>query len=407
MRTPRLYWDNRLLLDFEATVVSIESLGKLPAIELDATAFYPEAGGQLPDRGVAQWDAGTAPVADAQDLDGRVLHALALPSGIAPPAPGTRVCIRIDANVRRDHMSQHTGQHMLSRALLDVAGAATVSSRLGETVCTIDTSLQSIAEKQLFEAEERVARAVIEDRPVRALRPTAEELSRMVLRRELKVTEDVRIVEIEGFDLNACGGTHCERTGQVGLVKIVGVERHKGGLRLSFNAGLRLLPDYALKHRVLSGLAAELTCGLEDVPGVVRKMRESATEAAREASSLRGRLASRVASELLATAPRAGGIACVSAVLEGESIEYMRALGSALAAPAEVAAILAASSKEGVQVLAVRGAAAVRFDAGAAIRRIASACGGRGGGRPERAEGRLPAGAGLKAAVAEEWKRLE
>jgi alanyl-tRNA synthetase len=407
MRTKRLYWDDPLLLAATAPVAEVRTVDGVPALVFAETIAYPEAGGQLADRGEASWDGGRATLRDVRDEDGgAVLHLLDLPPGVAPPAPGTPVELRIDEATRRDHMAQHTGQHLLSRALLNVAGAETVSSRLGETHCTVDLKLPALADEAVAAAEREVNRVVLEDRPIRSLRPTPEELARLPLRREPKVQEDVRVIEVEGYDLSPCGGTHCRRTGEVGPIHVLAVERVRGGVRLVFQVGLRAVLDYAAKDRIVSGLAREFTCGIPEVPTAVARLRTELAAAHREAAALRERLAGLVARELLAGAPpSAAGLRVVAAVVR-EPVEYARALAAAIAAEPTAVALVAAAGPDAIRLVVQRGAAATDFDAGAALRRIAAGCGGRGGGRPDRAEGQVPAAADVGAAFAAECRAL-
>lgn len=398
MKTPRLYWDDPLLLSFETQVVDTGMRGDRPALVLRESAFYPEAGGQLADRGEVRWERGGAQVLDAQeDEAGRILHLL--PPGTELPAVGEAVRISIEEDRRRAHMSLHTGQHLLSRAILDVAGAATISSRLGETICTIDTPVEKLSDEALADAEALVARVVLEDRPIRAWIPGAAELARLPLRRDPKVAEEIRVVDVDGFDVSPCGGTHCLRTGQVGAVRIVGIERYKGGLRLSFHTGLRTLRDAAAKDRILRDLSGSLTCGIDELSGVVAKLRSDLKEERTAASSLRERLARYVADELLATAEKRGAVRWVFASLPDEPIESLRAIASRIAETPDAVAVLASPAAAGVRLIVQRGGGA-GIDAGATLRAIAQAAGGRGGGRPDRAEGQLPAGADLAAAFA-------
>ena len=192
-------------------------------------------------------------------------------------------------------MAQHTAQHALSRALLDVAGAATVSSRLGAAICTIDVDRAEVPEREIARAEDLVNAIVLDDVPVRALFPTAEELAQMDLRRAPKVTANVRIIEIEGFDLSPCGGTHCTRSGQIGVVRVTGVERYKGKIRVSFHAATRALTDARLTEATLASLAADLTCGLLDVGSAVARLRADLKTRTDALATLRGELVERIA----------------------------------------------------------------------------------------------------------------
>lgn len=404
-RTRRLYWHDPLRFTCESDVLELVRRGDRVGVVLPETVFYPEAGGQLADLGWLDWDAGRLPLVDAQeDESGRVLHLLDAPPDAAPP-PGARVRVSVDERRRRDHMSQHTGQHLLSRALLDQADAATISSRLGDRLCTIDTPLAAIADGALADAVALVNSVIAEDRPVSALMPTADELAKLPLRREPKVTDEVRVIDIDGFDLSPCGGTHCLRTGQVGLVHVLGVERHKGGLRLTFQTGRRAHADLALKDRLLDSMARDLTCGWQELPGVVGKLRSELRDLQRNREDLTRRLAEALASGLLARHP-GDELRVIAAGLGAESVEVARAVAAALARAAGVVAIVWADVDGGRQLIVERAASDDRVDAGAVLKRIAQACGGRGGGRGPRAEGRVPAGTGLDAAVAAERERL-
>lgn len=377
---------------------------------LDRTVFYPEAGGQLADRGTATWDSPggsvSATIVDAQVVgDGDVAHHIELPEGAALPLAGAEVHVTVDAARRRLHMSLHTGQHMLSRALLDLAGAPTISSRLGASTCSIDTPLDALTDEAVADAEALVQSVVQEDRPVRALYPTPEELARLPLRRDPKVQGLIRVIDVDGFDMSPCGGTHVVHTSQVGALHVTGVDRYKGGHRITFHAGHRSLDDYARKDRALQAIIRATSSGVEEAPAAVVRLDAQLRDARREITGLRKRLARSMARDLLAET--AGGPVMV--LLDGDTVETVRAIASAIADQPAGIAVVAARADDGFQIVAQRGDGAdARFEAGAAIRRICQATGGRGGGRPERAEGRAPADAraALRVALAAELARL-
>jgi len=245
MPTGRLYYEDPFLYQFEARVIGHGTWNGARSVVLDRSAFYPESGGQMADRGTL---GGTA-IADVQvDEEGIVHHVL---EGESLPEPGTELVGVVDRQRRRVHMALHTGQHMLSRALADVAGAATVSSRLGESSATIDVDVDVLEERRVAEAEALVNAVIDDDVVVRAFFPTAEELAGLPLRRAPKVTENIRVVQIGDFDVSPCGGTHCTRAAQVGLVRVVGVERYKGKARVIFSAGARARREFADEAAVL------------------------------------------------------------------------------------------------------------------------------------------------------------
>jgi alanyl-tRNA synthetase len=391
--TPRLYFDDPTLLAFEAAVVAHALVGDRHAVVLDRTAFYPDSGGQPGDAG----ELGGLAVDDTRcDDAGVVLHLVA--AGAALPAVGSVVRGRVDRDRRRLHAALHTGQHMLSRALVDEAGAETVSSRLGGAGCTLDLDAASIEERALARVESRVARAIEDDLAVRQWFPPAEEVAGLALRRAPKVTENIRVVDIGGFDLTPCGGTHCARTAQVGAMHITGVERFKGKTRVNFLAGRAALDELRARSASLAELGRLFTCGPHDARLAIEKLRAELQSARDALGDVRARWAEGVAERLLREAAAAGSSRVVLA-LEGESVETLRALGQRLTAREGVVAFVASRVDDGLLVLVARGAGAT-FDCGAWLKRAAAAHQGRGGGRADRAEGRLPGAVDWAALVA-------
>ncbi|MFY1829680.1 alanyl-tRNA editing protein [Myxococcus fulvus] len=390
MTTERLDYADPFLHRFTARVVGHGAWNGAPSVVLDRTAFYPEAGGQMGDQGVL----GGLPVRDVQVDDAGTVHHLV--EGVLP-APGAELEGVVDSERRRAHMSLHTGQHMLSRALLDIAGAATVSSRLGAT-CTIDTDQDTLDEQLVAKAEAHVNAIIDADLPIRAFFPTPEELAALPLRRAPKVTENIRVIQVGDFDVSPCGGTHCTRTGQVGMVRVLGVERYKGKGRVLFSAGPRARRELWEEAGVLRAMSRAFTCGPAEVPTVVEKLRRELTEAREALGAARARLAEHTAVEL-AQALEASTDQQVVAVLDGAGPEQLRAVAARLTSRPEAVVFLAGRGPDGLAVLIARGSAST-FGCGAFLKRAAEAAGGRGGGRPEHAEGRLPAGTDWTALVA-------
>jgi alanyl-tRNA synthetase len=298
---------------------------------------------------------------------------------------------------RRDHMAQHTGQHMLSCALLDVANAETVSSRLGSESSTIDLGLPTLDEDKLLAAEDLVNRLVLEDRPVRIHYPSAEALAAMPLRRRPKVDKDIRVIEVVGFDFSPCGGTHCERTGQVGMVRITKTERYKGMTRVTFLAGPRTLLDYRRRDTELREVGRALKCGPLDVMAGITRLRADTLAAQEALGVVRAELMQHLGAALLAAHPVSqSGTTAILSVRPSDDIDALRALASALTRRPDVVAFCATRDPaSGDYVLVVDRGKDARFDAGAWLKARASEHKGRGGGRPDHAEGRLPGGLDL------------
>lgn len=380
--TERLYYSDSLLLEFEARVVELGAVAGRSSVLLDRSAFYPESGGQMGDRGML----GSAEVLDVQvDDAGRVHH---LVDSSETFSLGAAVRGRIDAARRRLHMALHTGQHILSRALLDEAQAETVSSRLGETTCTLDVNVAKLDEARLARAEELANAVVDDDVVVRAFFPEPDELETLALRRPPKVRSHVRVVAIGDLDVSACGGTHATHSSQVGLVRILGVESYKGGTRVSFAAGRRARDGLTSEAKLLETMARDFSCAPNEMPAAVDKLRRQLFEARETLGLARAELAERAADELVAQA-RASGEHMLIRQIDGGTIELLRAIASRVTRLPQSVALLAGRVAAGTPVLAMR-AGDSSFDCGAFIKRAAELSGGRGGGRPERAEGRLP-----------------
>ncbi|MEQ9320319.1 MAG: DHHA1 domain-containing protein, partial [Polyangiaceae bacterium] len=299
------------------------------------------------------------------------------------PGIGSAIAGTVDRARRREHMALHTGQHILSRALADEAEADTVSSRLGETACTIDVDRDRIDDVLLGRALDLANAVIDDDHPVNALFPSPEELAALPLRREAKVEGPIRIVRVGDFDVTPCGGTHCTRSGQVGLVEITGLERRKRRLRITFVAGRRARRQLGDEARAMREVARSLSCAPLEVASAFDRLRGQVRDAHDATKEVEDLLASTVAARLPVTDGR------VVAYLDGLTPEIAREVAKRVAEEAD--ALLAAPTAGGIHVVLARSAGST-FDCGAFLRQVAEEVGGKGGGRPERAEGRLPEG---------------
>ena len=236
MKTEKLYDQNAYLREFHATVLSCAPEGDGFAVVLDKTAFYPEGGGQPGDRGTLNG----IPVSDTQAREGKVWHRTAR----AIPA-GTPVTGIIDWDRRFDLMQQHSGEHMVSGVAHSRFGCNNVGFHMGADVLTIDFD-RILTEADLSEIEATVNRRILLDSPVRCWYPAPEELSALPYRSKKALTGDIRLVEFPGTDLCACCGTHVNRTGEIGLVKFLSVEKFHSGVRVTLVCGARA-EDYLNK----------------------------------------------------------------------------------------------------------------------------------------------------------------
>jgi alanyl-tRNA synthetase len=382
--TKRLYHDDAFVRDFEATVAAVTTYKEHPAIVLDATAFYPEAGGQLGDRGKL----GSATVLDTQETDdGTIVHLVDQSIDV-----GTRVRGELDWARRRQHMAQHTAQHLLSGTLLDRAQAPTASARLGETALTIDVTRDRIPDADLAAAEDLANDLVDDDLPIRAWFPDAGELASLKLRRDPKVTADIRVVAIGDFDFSPCGGTHAARTSQLGTIRITNTERYKGMTRVTFAAGRRARAELLTRDQVLRGLATRFSCAPGDVPASLDKIVRDAEAHSAELTTLRSRLAASIATGFT-------GTGAVIAALPGDGAMVREVASKVVAAGRD--ALLAAPDEAGTTVVLFR-APGSTLDCGALWKQLAAKFGGRGGGKPDQAQGRLATNVGDWPAVVAE-----
>ena len=384
--TLRLDQADAYQLEFDAEVRAHATDKGRPSLILDRSAFYPESGGQMADAGTL----GGLRVLDVQiDDDGRVHHVL---DG-ALPELGARVHGSVDGVRRRIHRALHTGQHLFSRALLDVAGAETLSSRLGETDCTIDTPLAGLDESAVFKAADVVNRVIDEDRAVRAFYPSPDELAALPLRRAPKVTDNIRVIEVEGADVTPCGGTHVAHSSEIELLYVTGLEKKKGGVRVHFAAGPRARTALFARDALVRGLCQRFTCGDDDIPKAIDKLERQLKEAQQKLGQAESALAEASAKALLDDADDGR----VIHIFEGRDAGFLGKVAAPLL-ERPLVVCLAAANPDGTAVLIARGPG-VDVDCGAVLKALAQATGGKGGGKPDCAQGRLPAGVDVATAA--------
>lgn len=379
--TERLYYHDPHTLTFSARIRERTTHDGQPAVVLDQTYFYPEGGGQPADTGTL----GGVAVIDVQPSgDGAdVLHVL----GGEPPAGDVVEC-EIDAARRLDHMQHHTGQHILTQAFVEIAGASTVGFHLGAESVTIDLDRPDIAPDVVAAVEDLANGIVFEDRAVRVEIVAVDETDGVRIRAvpEHLHTGGLRVITVEGFDSTACGGTHVSRTGEIGLIKVVKVENHRAGSRVEFRCGGRALRDYREKHAILTTLAADLTVGYWEVGEAVGRLRDALQEASRSLRAAHRDLLEFEAARLLATPPAAGEVRLVQAAYDDRDAGWVRALASRLAEEPGTVALLGAAGEK-AQVILARSPELPHNLNGPLQAALATLGGARGGGRPEFCQG--------------------
>jgi alanyl-tRNA synthetase len=373
--TERLYYHDPYVREFEAAVVEVSSRDGRPVVVLDRTAFYSSSGGQPFDTGTL----GSARVLDVvDDEDGRVLH-------VVDRDPGERI-VRgsIDWPRRFDHMQQHTGQHVLSAAFDHLFGVRTESFHLGAEVSTIDLA-REVSPREIAAAEDEANRVVWEDRPVEIRFAGPEEAAKLRLRKESKREGTLRLIDVTGFDLSACGGTHVSRTGAIGIVAAAAAERFRGGTRLTFVCGGRALREYRTLRDAIAGSVRTLSVLPAELPAAIERVQGDAKELRRQVKDLQGRLAEHEAASLAADAEAVGAVRLVCASRPGWDMSALKILASRVAERPGFAAVLVGEPPPCTIVIACGNAAAL--DAASLVEALIARYGGKGGGRPDLAQG--------------------
>src|SRR6202041_80129 len=338
----RLYYADPSLASFEAHVSDIREVSRnqgrsLWQIALDRSAFYPTSGGQPHDTGLLTATSSGGALLEApilaveEDEQGEVWHTTP-----KPLSAGTAVRGYIDWSRRRDHMQQHSGQHLLSAVLYRQLGAATVSFHLGEMTSTIDLAREGITQEELERAEDAVNEIIAEDRPItiRTIpRSEAEMLLSAGTLHKLPEREgDIRLIEIDEVDLNACGGTHVHSTGQMGVLLIRGTERMRQGLRVEFVCGVRAAVIARQDLATLTGAAGALSVGRLDVGEAVDRLLADAKAANKARQKLTEELATHHAASLLLEHPLQDGRRVMRGSFSEKDAGYLKLLASRLVA---------------------------------------------------------------------------
>lgn len=412
--TERLYYEDPYLLEFEAKVLEVgPATGGAWKVVLDRSAFYPESGGQPADHGFLEAQGvGPLPVTDVQEEGAAVAHFLALPrqeedeEEKAPPlVAGMQVRGRIDRDRRFDHLQQHAGQHILSAVMVAVAGASTIGFHLSDQSVTIDLDVPVLDGATLEKAEREANRIVFADLPITCAWFTPEEAGRLPLRKPPGAYEKIRVVEVRGFDWSACGGTHPRRAGEIGLIKVLGLEKVRGNVRVAFACGERALREFDLRLQVTRAAGTTLAVPVPDIPAALEKLAVSAREMGKELEKARKELLVHEAEALWreaaegsaqngngdrATNPGALPVV-VSKIMTGRDPAEAKALAAAITAShGDTYALLGLETSGQVQIFFARSkdmTVASSPEARSLVTDVLPLLGGRGGGTSLFAQG--------------------
>ncbi|SDE86595.1 alanyl-tRNA editing protein [Terriglobus roseus] len=391
----RIYYDEPGTLEFTAEVTAIRELARVDGqqvwqIALDRTAFYPTSGGQPYDMGVliATARSGASlevPITNVEeDEAGEVWHTTS-----KPLQEGTVVSGRIETARRRDHMQQHSGQHLLSAILDRDFAARTVSFHLGDEISTIDLEGPALTDAQLQSAAAEANRIIAAALPLSIRYVTSEEAAAMkeqgLLRKLPPRSGKIRIIEIPGIDTNACGGTHVATTAEIGPLLLRGTEKVRGNLRLSFVCGNRALAAVNADFRRLQEAASMLTTAPSEIAASIERIRTENRALQKERANLLEQIASLEATKLASTAD--GSV--IHSLPPDRDAAYAKLLASKLVreTATQVAYIVAIDNERANAVLAAKPGV---LDCGTTLRTALNTLGARGGGSAEMAQGAVP-----------------
>ena len=262
--TRRLYYEDVYKKEFTATVVECREQKKGYAIILDESAFYPEGGGQPSDVGTL----GDAKVTEVHEKDGELLHYTDKTLEV-----GAKVEGKIDWARRFDLMQQHSGEHMVSGLIHEAYGYDNVGFHMGSDTITVDLN-GPLDETQLSEIERKTNEKIWEDSAVKILYPTSEELEKIDYRSKKELTGQVRIVEFPGADICACCGTHVTHTGEIGMVKLLSVEKFREGVRIEMICGKRVLDYLNMVNEQNHQISVKLSAKIDKTAQAVERLQD-------------------------------------------------------------------------------------------------------------------------------------
>jgi len=393
----RRYYKDAYTTQFQATVVEKIIEDKRVGLILEMTYFYPESGGQPADFGTINGRSVTH--VSIRESDDAIVHWF---NGDIDDVDSSaqEVTAVIDWPRRFDHMQQHTGQHILSQAFIQIAEAETVSFHLGQNIITIDVNRTDMSEAEIIAVEQCANQAIWANHPVTARFVSQDEVASLSLRKVPPIRNGrLRLIEIENFDLTACGGTHVSHTGSVGLIKIVKQEKRGKKTRIEFCCGSRALQDYAQKHTIVSNLTTELTTGASEIMQSINKIRQENKEAQRTIKKQKEALMAVEAQQIIANGTQIGTLTLIKQTFDDNSSTDLRALAAQLIKQENIIVLFGQSGKRTQLLFSQSGNGPGDMDK-LLKTALAQLGDGGGGGSPNFAQGGGPAHTKQEVAIA-------
>ena len=395
--TTKLYYSDSYLQKFSSKVQKSTLIDDKPAIFLEQTAFYPTSGGQPYDTGTIN-DIEVLDVYENESND--IVHILKQPledrDGVG----------RIDWERRFDHMQQHTGQHLLSQAFIKKCNADTISFYMGDESATLDLNHAGFSADTIFAVEEFTNRIIYENRPVIGHIISKNELDQFPVRKPASIEDNIRIIEIENFDYSPCGGTHCSRTGEIGVVKISRHENYKEGTRIHFKCGIRALRDYQEKSKILKQIGEHLSTGEPELYRNIKKLQHELKSLRREHGDLKDQYLDHEAKAIFAERNDLENLDIISKVFTDRDPKELELLAQKLVQYGADTVVLFGTKAGGKASLLFLRSEAIPIDMGKLMQQACAVIGGRGGGRPEQAQGGGPAADKLEIALENAFEEI-
>ncbi|MBP1964458.1 alanyl-tRNA editing protein [Paenibacillus aceris] len=368
----KLYYKSASIREWQTTISEVLEREDGYYVILEETAFYPHGGGQPCDEGSING----IPVLDVSSEGETVLHKVA-----SLPSKGVAAC-KVDWNRRFDHMQQHSGQHLLSAVCRDLYQALTLSFHLGTDYATIDVEQPELSSSQLAAIETEVNQQIYKNRSIASYFVTAEELAQLPLVKQPKVTENIRIVEIQDVEYNACGGTHVSSTGEIGMIKLLKAEKQKGNTRIYFKCGYRALEEFNDNLKILGALSHKFNTGKDEIIDRIEKWEFEQKKLQAELADLKEKNDAYMVQELLSS--REGNL--IAHVFEEKSLKDLQSLAGKLTAESNLPVLLATLTENKV-VLANHDSS---LSCGAFFKTNLGTYQGKGGGSDKIAQAGFP-----------------
>ncbi|MGM0873233.1 MAG: alanyl-tRNA editing protein [Bacillota bacterium] len=377
--TIKLYYQDPYITSFSTKLIKkeLDDSGRYYVV-LEETAFYPTGGGQPNDRGTLNG----IKVNDVEEVEGEIRHYVE-----HLPSEHQVIDGEINWDRRFDHMQQHTGQHILSAAFEETYGYKTISFHLGKEICTIDLEIQDLNEEEANHAEYIANKIVLDNRPIITKWITEAEQSHYKLRKQLAVTDNIRLVIIPDFDYNGCGGTHPRSTSGVGSIKILNWEKQKKNIRVYFVCGQRVIEQLHEKQKVLLDLTSTLNAPQQQMSEAVNRLLVNTNILEKEVQELKSQLVHYEAKDLIAKADLVNNYKVIRSVFKNRSINEVQSLARAIVSrETNVIVFLIGDHVDKLQLVCAR-SDELHINMNKMLRAVLPSINGKGGGKDSFALG--------------------